>query len=183
MVDKVFEIIEYFNPAFWWIENPQTSKMKYYINELIPFYDFDYCKYSDYGYRKRTRFWTNIEGFKPLICKYDCENTITIKTQKGAVHTGYKTLIKGETRTLHKNPIGDVNKAQPKDQKIHNDKLGGGEYIMLNGKIKRINTAELRKKYKDYPKIKKGNILKKETNILERYRIPEKLIEELIIHI
>lgn len=76
MVDKVIEIIEYFDPTHWWIENPQTGRMKYYIEEKYPqyntFYDVDYCKYSDFGYKKRTRFWTNVEDFKALKCNKDC---------------------------------------------------------------------------------------------------------------
>lgn len=47
--------------------------MKEYIKDK-PFYDVDYCKYSDWGYRKRTRFWTNIENFEPKLCKKDCDN-------------------------------------------------------------------------------------------------------------
>ena len=27
------------------------------------------CMYSDYGYKKPTRFWTNIKGFNPKKCK------------------------------------------------------------------------------------------------------------------
>lgn len=67
MVDKIFEIIDYFNPNYWWIENPQTGRMKDYISDLIPFYDVDYCKYG-MEYKKRTRIWTNIKGFTPKIC-------------------------------------------------------------------------------------------------------------------
>jgi len=55
MVDKIFEIIGYFQPKHWWIENPSTGKMKEYITDQ-PFYDVDYCMYSDYGYKKPTRF-------------------------------------------------------------------------------------------------------------------------------
>ena len=79
MVDKVYEIINYFNPKFYWIENPQTGKMKHYINEKYntPFFDVDYCKYSNFGYQKRTRFWYNgLENFIPKLCKKDCENII-----------------------------------------------------------------------------------------------------------
>jgi len=73
MVDKVFEILEYFEPNYWWIENPQTGRMKHYISEKYPeynsYYDVDYCRYSDWGYKKRTRFWTNIIDFEPKLCK------------------------------------------------------------------------------------------------------------------
>ena len=72
MVDKVFEILEYFQPRFWWIENPQTGRMKHYISasysEYDYFYDIDYCRYSDWGFKKRTRIWTNIYGFTPKLC-------------------------------------------------------------------------------------------------------------------
>ena len=73
MIDKVFEILEYFEPNFWWIENPQTGRLKHYIAEKYPeynsYYDVDYCQYSDWGYKKRTRFWTNIIDFEPKLCK------------------------------------------------------------------------------------------------------------------
>ena len=132
MVDKVFEILDYFKPQYWWIENPQTGRMKEYIDK--PFYDIDYCKYSNWGYQKRTRLWTNIQGFKPLLCKKDCENIITIPTQEGAMHCGYKKLIKGSTRTLHKNPIGESNKAKPKKQ--HKEQLGHQKKSGWDGKAK-----------------------------------------------
>jgi hypothetical protein len=69
MVDKVFEIINYFNPEFYIIENPQTGKMKQYINDLIPYYDLDYCMYG-LTYKKPTRFWTNIEGLEFKSCNH-----------------------------------------------------------------------------------------------------------------
>jgi hypothetical protein len=74
MVDKVLEIIDYLNPTYWWIENPKTGRMKEYISDLIPYYDVDYCKYSDFGYKKTTRFWTNIPNLKTTRCKNDCNN-------------------------------------------------------------------------------------------------------------
>lgn len=82
MIDKVFEIIDYFNPMYFIIENPKTGQMKDYINDLIPYYDIDYCKYTDWGYKKTTRFWTNIEGLVFPPCKNDCDNMITIEGQK-----------------------------------------------------------------------------------------------------
>ena len=72
IVRKTEEIIDYFKPTYYFIENPQTGRMKDYIDR--PFYDVDYCKYSDWGYRKRTRIWTNLKGFEPKICKKDCCN-------------------------------------------------------------------------------------------------------------
>ena len=56
---KTEEIIRYFQPRLWFIENPQTGKMKDFIDPSVNYYDVDYCKYTDWGYRKRTRIWTN----------------------------------------------------------------------------------------------------------------------------
>jgi site-specific DNA-cytosine methylase len=83
MVDKVFEILEYFKPKYWWIENPKTSLMWKYIKEIKPEYDnyktFDYCKFSDWGYKKPTTFLSNIQNVKEVKCKNDCENMLGIR--------------------------------------------------------------------------------------------------------
>ena len=123
MVDKIFEIIDYFKPKNFWIENPNSSTMKKYITHL-PFVIVDYCKYSNFGYKKRTRFWVNQtikDKFKPKLCKRDCENIIIIPGKK--------------------------------DQKLHKNRMGTSKTINDNGKIVRVNTAVLREKYKDYPNI------------------------------
>ena len=137
---KTEEIIDYFNPKYYYIENPQTGRMKDYIDK--PFYDVDYCKYSNWGYRKRTRIWTNFPDFIPKICKCDCGN-----------------LIPGT--------------------KLHSQSIGGGKVVLDNGKVKRIRHKHTREKYKDYKNIQvyvKGGGNNKD----ERYRIPPKLIDELI---
>ena len=55
------EVINYFNPRAWFIENPQTGLLKDGpFMEGIPFSDVDYCAYCDWGYRKRTRIWNNV---------------------------------------------------------------------------------------------------------------------------
>jgi hypothetical protein len=141
MVDKIFEIIDYFDPEYYIIENPSTGKMKEYINDLIPYYDVDYCRYSDWGYKKTTRFWTNIEDLEFIPCDNKCYNIILINNQK-----------------------------------IHKDRMGTSKTINDNGKIVRVNTAELRTKYKDYENINKN--YSNGTTKLDRYRIPEKLIEK-----
>ena len=165
MVDKVIEIIEYFKPKHYIIENPRGSKMKHYIAEKYPKYnekynDFSYCKFSDWGYQKDTRFWTNISGLENCLCKKDCGNMITIKTQDGAKHTGYGTPIKSATRTLHKSPIGDAKKAVNKSSKLH-----------------KINMGSWGKSGTEQSGIGCGN------NRLERYRIPELLIDYMLKHI
>jgi hypothetical protein len=87
MVDKMFEIIQYFKPKYYWIENPKTSRMWKYIQEkyekLELYYNrYDYCKYSSYGYMKPTIFATNFEVIPPMICKKDCENMVISENKK-----------------------------------------------------------------------------------------------------
>ncbi len=149
MVDKIFEIIEYFEPQYYWIENPHRGRMKDYIKEKYPqydiYYDVDYCKYSNWGYKKKTRFWTNIKNFNPKLCKNDCENIVIIN-----------------------------------DQKVHRHRMGCSKTVIDNNKIIRCNTKELRIIYKDYENIQLKNKFKCKSTLLERYRIPELLIKELL---
>jgi len=67
LLDRTLEIIEYFQPKYFFIENPFTGVMKEYMNEDIPFYVVDYCAYG-YKYQKRTIIWTNIKNFKAKLC-------------------------------------------------------------------------------------------------------------------
>ena len=62
------EIIDYYNPRVWFIENPQTGMLKdrpFMVG--LPYTDLDYCCYCDWGYKKRTRLWNNI-GFQGDRC-------------------------------------------------------------------------------------------------------------------
>lgn len=87
IVNKTLEIINYFNPKLYFIENPSTGKMKEYIG--LPFYDVTYCKYSDWGYMKPTRIWTNKKNFIPKYCKNDCNNMLD-KTKHKSTLNGVK---------------------------------------------------------------------------------------------
>ena len=75
IVKRVLEIISYFEPTYYMIENPQTGLLKNQTFMLdIPFNDLDYCKYGML-YRKRTRIWNNLINWKPRsLCKKDCGN-------------------------------------------------------------------------------------------------------------
>ena len=52
---KTLEIINYFKPQYWFIDNPHTGLLKSqdFISKL-GFVDVDYCKYG-FNHRKRTR--------------------------------------------------------------------------------------------------------------------------------
>ena len=90
----VLKTINYFNTEYWFMENPQSGGLKNreYLKD-IPFYDVDYCKYSDWGYRKRTRIWTNKKDWNNLMCNKDCEN------MNGNTHK-IKIAQKGEKITI-----------------------------------------------------------------------------------
>jgi site-specific DNA-cytosine methylase len=78
IVLRTIEIIDYLKPDKWFIENPQTGILKdQYFMLGIPFYDVDYCRFSDWGYKKRTRIWTNKEYDNKLCYGKDkCINMI-----------------------------------------------------------------------------------------------------------
>ena len=100
IVLKTLEIINYFNPKYYLIENPQTGTLKNqdFMKE-INYYDVDYCKYN-HPIRKRTRIWTNLIGFKPQICKKDCDSLL-LTPHGGKKHLSFSRLnIKGVNR-LH----------------------------------------------------------------------------------
>lgn len=91
MVKRCLEIIAYFregNPNLKWvIENPQTSLLKKRgLLDEYKYFDCDYCMYSDWGYKKRTRFWTNFDKFKPKKCDRNCGNMVSYKNE--TFHTG-----------------------------------------------------------------------------------------------
>ena len=73
IVKRTIEIIQYFNPTYWMMENPQTGLLKHQsVVADLPYNDLDYCKYG-MPYRKRTRLWNNIEAWTPRpLCKKDC---------------------------------------------------------------------------------------------------------------
>ena len=77
IVLRTIEIIEFLNPKYYVIENPQTGKLKdQWMMYGFPYVDVDYCKYG-MPYRKRTRLWNNVFEFKPRpLCKKDCNSMI-----------------------------------------------------------------------------------------------------------
>ena len=75
IVVRTLDIIKYFNPNYYIIENPQTGLLKNqsFMNDLH-YVDIDYCKYG-MPYRKRTRLWNNVSQWLPKpVCKKDCDS-------------------------------------------------------------------------------------------------------------
>ncbi len=77
LLRKTQEIIDYFQPKYYFIENPDTGQMKRFLAEL-PYYKVDYCMYG-FQCRKRTRIWTNLDDFKPKLCDKKCGSFVNGK--------------------------------------------------------------------------------------------------------
>ena len=89
IVLTTLDIIRYFQPTYFIIENPQTGLLKnqWFMND-IPYNDVDYCKYG-MPYRKRTRLWNNIPNFTPLpLCKKNCNSMIGSRHISMGQHDG-----------------------------------------------------------------------------------------------
>ena len=98
LVLRTLEIIDYFKPEYYFIENPATSKMKdrTYMKDR-PFYIVDYCMYSDWGYRKRTRIWTNKKDWNALTCNKQCGNMVGNLHKNNLGNTERRQKVKGIT--------------------------------------------------------------------------------------
>ena len=69
LVSRTLEIIEYFDPRCWLLENPQTGYLKSReIMRDVPWQDVTYCRYGA-PYKQQTRLW-GVFPFKlrPLCC-------------------------------------------------------------------------------------------------------------------
>jgi hypothetical protein len=73
LVNKTLEILNYFKPKYYTIENPATGDMKKYIHDL-PYTDVTYCMYG-FGYKKATRIWNNFD-FKGRFCDKSHKHTL-----------------------------------------------------------------------------------------------------------
>lgn len=90
IVLKTLEIIEYFQPTIWTIENPQTGYLKSRsFMQGLDYVDTDYCMYGS-TMKKRTRFWSN-HKFIFKTCKKDC-NSLLISSKGRLVHGNWNTF-------------------------------------------------------------------------------------------
>jgi hypothetical protein len=112
IVQKTLDILEYFEPKYWILENPQTGLLKDQLMMWgLPFKDIDYCKYG-MPYRKRTRIWNNVFRWEPKpLCKRDCNSMNETKTrhlqeaqQAGSTRERRLTQQRFLTRQLYRVP-------------------------------------------------------------------------------
>ena len=159
LIAKTLEIINYFKCELWFMENPQRGQLKdREIVKDIPFYDVSYCMYSDWGYEKRTRIWTNKKDWNNLICDKSgaCGNMIEIPSNG---------IIKSDTEKL---------------QAVRKHKLNVSIDVHTVGEKKRRHKKGigLGKKQTDAGQV---NVKGGGSNRLDRYRIPPDLIYSLFL--
>jgi hypothetical protein len=71
LVKRTLELIAYFRPSCWWMENPYTGLMrKREVVAGLPFAKVDYCAYGSL-YKKRTALWGNVP-FEGRLCNKAC---------------------------------------------------------------------------------------------------------------
>lgn len=107
ILHKTLDIIAEIDPTYWFIENPFTSDLKRFID--APCYTVDYCRYCDWGYKKRTNIWTNLEDFEPKLCNKQCGNMLNGKHRIGVGHESHKLSINEKYR-IPPNLIKDLFK-------------------------------------------------------------------------
>ena len=97
LVTRTLEIVQYFSPGVFFIENPATGLLKTRpFMQDIPYIDVDYCCYCDWGYRKRTRLWNNT-GMVGKLCpgKGLCPNMQDIR-HKSTAQQGKNRSLSGD---------------------------------------------------------------------------------------
>ena len=103
LVQRCLDIIAYWQPKYWFLENPQTGLLKTRdVVRGIPYVDLDYCMYGA-PYRKRTRIWTNTTYTPRPLCVHLGHG---MSAQKGPGRRG-GCLVQGDNcslQTLHALP-------------------------------------------------------------------------------
>ena len=120
LIKKTLEIIDYFNPELYFMENPQKGQLKdREVVKDLPYYDISYCMYCDWGYEKKTRIWTNKKDWNNLICdksgacgnmidnhhKINVSKEVHTIGEKKKKYTQHKLTADGGYDKRKKNPI------------------------------------------------------------------------------
>lgn len=115
-VKKVLEIIDYFKPKYWYIENPYNSAMKdLECMKPLKSYRFDYCRFG-FPYNKPTRIWTNRDDLEDIKC--NCPN-------KHAYKLGISSSLVCEGQVADKTTI-NMRYSIPQDLLSHLFNIHGG---------------------------------------------------------
>lgn len=118
MILKVIEIIKYFNPKSWFIENPRAL-----LKWFPPLQDFIkesgsnmnlvyYANYNDWGFPKPTNIWSNLPLWKDETIPIMPEDSYVKKyhTFNGKEKKYYKAFEKGNAESRSKIPPDLINR-------------------------------------------------------------------------
>ena len=172
LIAKTLEIIEYFKPELWFMENPQRGQLKdREVVKGLPFYDVSYCMYSDWGYEKRTRIWTNKKDWNNLLCDKSgaCGNMINTKQHNKVLGNGYE-IIDGKKTVC--------NTKEKREQRKHKLNVSKDVHTVGEKKSRHKKAIGIGKKETEAGQV---SVLGGGTNRLERYRIPPNLIYSLFL--
>lgn len=99
LVIRTLQIINYFQPMVWTIENPRTGYLKTrdFMQDL-PFTDVDYCKYG-LSIRKQTRIWNNINLKLDVCINHNC-NASFMGNHNKMVHNQITQVKRGSERAI-----------------------------------------------------------------------------------
>ena len=77
LVRKALDIIDYFRPRFWFVENPWGGLLRgrEVVAHLPPPKQTSYCMYG-YPYQKHTAIWTNAAELELPVCNKDCAQMV-----------------------------------------------------------------------------------------------------------
>ena len=111
IVMKCLEIIRYFKPRLWCVENPFTGMLKHRsFMSGLPAHRVDYCAYdSNIGMKKSTMIWTNHPSFVPRTCagRGQCPSMVGRRhrcTCTGSYYDPKWKSMKGRARELARVP-------------------------------------------------------------------------------
>ena len=110
LVRKAFEIIDYFKPKRWILENVGTGLLVKRMKHIraCNIYLADYCAYGKPA-RKRTAFWSN-EPLQLLTCpgRDKCSQMTNGKHNSSVGNGNIEKPIQGITRFEHRNSIPEM---------------------------------------------------------------------------
>ena len=80
LVEKALEIVRYFQPRMWFLENPRGGLLKTRsFMQGLDFIDVDYCQFAEWGYQKPTRIWggPHLRELSDRLCDWKtCPNLV-----------------------------------------------------------------------------------------------------------
>jgi len=116
MILKVIEILKYFQPESWFIENPR-GLLKYFppLEEFIEEYNANmnlvyYGNYNNWGCSKPTNIWSNLPLWANEVTPVMPESSYMFHNYNGRVKRYYKSYSNGNAEERSKIPPDLINR-------------------------------------------------------------------------